>query len=287
MLLKFSVTNQKIERMDCFYVVAKSRNFLWTLFDFKTDNWMGAKKAIFNHKKMIEPKEVELDENNMCLIPWEWLDVDEFTRGQVSVYGGDLLTTDIAVVSINESGYKPADQSEPQGTGDYEQLKALVEKHAGNNISVEKGVHGFRYWDSKLERLEGDKWREITLGGGTDSREIELRVTLTHIQWRHIEEKWIDLIPLIDLKGKNGKSAYELWLDNGYDGSVSEFIKRLDGRSAYQVWLDAGHTGSEADFLISLIGKQGPPGTQFKVRTKAEFEGLTIDSDTFYFIKKE
>lgn len=33
-----------------------------------------------------------------------------------------------------------------------------------------------------------------------------------------------------------------------------------EGKSAYQVWLDNGHTGSQVDFLNSLIGPQGPKG---------------------------
>lgn len=35
-----------------------------------------------------------------------------------------------------------------------------------------------------------------------------------------------------------------------------------DGKSAYQVWLDNGHTGTETDYLNSLIGAQGPQGIQ-------------------------
>lgn len=33
-----------------------------------------------------------------------------------------------------------------------------------------------------------------------------------------------------------------------------------EGKSAYQVWLDNGHTGSQVDFLNSLIGPTGPTG---------------------------
>ena len=33
-----------------------------------------------------------------------------------------------------------------------------------------------------------------------------------------------------------------------------------DGKSAYQIWLDEGHTGTEADFLASLKGQKGDTG---------------------------
>ena len=70
--------------------------------------------------------------------------------------------------------------------------------------------------------------------------------------------------------GQNGKSAYQIWLENGHSGTVVDFLKSLkgdkgdkgdtglagqdghDGKSAYQIWLDNGHSGSETDFLNSL-----------------------------------
>ena len=54
---------------------------------------------------------------------------------------------------------------------------------------------------------------------------------------------------------QDGKSAYEIWLDEGNAGSVSDFLASLkgqDGDSAYQVWLNAGNIGTVADFLASL-----------------------------------
>lgn len=37
-------------------------------------------------------------------------------------------------------------------------------------------------------------------------------------------------------------------------------IKGADGKSAYDIWLEEGHTGTEQDFLNSLIGPIGPRG---------------------------
>lgn len=96
--------------------------------------------------------------------------------------------------------------------------------------------------------------------------------------------------------GANGKSAYEIWLDEGYTGTQSDFLDWLkgkdgsdgtggngsdgkdgqdgkdgadgkdgqdgkDGKSAYQIWLDNGHTGTETDFLEWLKGEDGKDGT--------------------------
>jgi hypothetical protein len=44
----------------------------------------------------------------------------------------------------------------------------------------------------------------------------------------------------------------------GVDGVIG-----VDGKSAYEIWLDEGNTGTEQDFLDSLVGDdgaQGPPG---------------------------
>lgn len=67
------------------------------------------------------------------------------------------------------------------------------------------------------------------------------------------------------LKGDTGagKSAYQSWLDSGYTGTEQDFINSLKGtgKSAYQIWLELGHTGSEQDFLNSLRGPAGAPGS--------------------------
>lgn len=55
--------------------------------------------------------------------------------------------------------------------------------------------------------------------------------------------------------GENGKSAYEIWQEQGHEGSEAEFLEWLRGESAYKVWLEQGHEGSEAEFLDWLRGK--------------------------------
>lgn len=83
--------------------------------------------------------------------------------------------------------------------------------------------------------------------------------------------------------GADGKSAYEIWLENGNTGSEQDFLDSLvgatgatgeqgeqgvqgatgaDGLSAYEIWLENGHTGSEQDFLDSLVGPRGATGEQ-------------------------
>ena len=80
-----------------------------------------------------------------------------------------------------------------------------------------------------------------------------------------------DLIPA----GEEGASAYEIWLDEGFEGTEADFLDWLrgedgqdgkdgnpgqDGQSAYQIWLAAGNEGSEQEFLASLKGEAGTDG---------------------------
>jgi len=58
-------------------------------------------------------------------------------------------------------------------------------------------------------------------------------------------------------EGHDGKSAYELWIDAGNEGSVEDFLNSLvgeDGKSTYELWLDLGNEGTIADFIETLVG---------------------------------
>jgi hypothetical protein len=54
---------------------------------------------------------------------------------------------------------------------------------------------------------------------------------------------------LESLIGPTGKSAYEIWLTLGHEGTVEDFIDYITGKSAYEVWLDAGYEGTVDDYL--------------------------------------
>ena len=67
-------------------------------------------------------------------------------------------------------------------------------------------------------------------------------------------------------EGHDGKSAYELWLDQGHTGSVEDFLDSLVGvgKSAYEFWLDLGNVGTIEDFINSLKGDTGERGPEGK-----------------------
>ena len=51
---------------------------------------------------------------------------------------------------------------------------------------------------------------------------------------------------------KNGLSAYELAVADGYSGTMQEWLASLRGQSAYALAQEAGYTGSEADWAARL-----------------------------------
>lgn len=64
-------------------------------------------------------------------------------------------------------------------------------------------------------------------------------------------------------KPKDGKSAYELWLEQGYYGTIDDFLTSLigePGKSAYEIWLSLGNEGTIVDFIDSLHGVKGEQG---------------------------
>ena len=56
---------------------------------------------------------------------------------------------------------------------------------------------------------------------------------------------------LASLIGETGESAYEAWLSVGNEGTILDFLADIEGSSAYEVWLEAGHEGTVQDFLDS------------------------------------
>lgn len=86
--------------------------------------------------------------------------------------------------------------------------------------------------------------------------------------------------------GIEGKSAYEVAVDNGFVGTEAAWLASLEGPegpvsttpgppgpSAYATWLAEGNTGTEADFLLSLKGEPGDTSGLATVATT----GLSTD----------
>ena len=94
-----------------------------------------------------------------------------------------------------------------------------------------------------------------------------------------------NLVPMMrGQKGEDGKSAYEIAVENGYEGSETEWLASLkgadgqdgapgapgpagqdgapgeDGKSAYEIAVENGYEGNETEWLASLKGADGQDG---------------------------
>lgn len=64
-------------------------------------------------------------------------------------------------------------------------------------------------------------------------------------------------------KGKDGKSAYEIAVEHGYQGTEEQWLESLkgaDGKSAYEIAVEHGYVGTEEQWLASLKGIKGDKG---------------------------
>lgn len=80
---------------------------------------------------------------------------------------------------------------------------------------------------------------------------------------------------LVSLKGE---SAYQLAVADGFPGTLPQWLVSLRGQSAYQIWVNQGNTGDEAAFLATLKSTEpGPRG--FEGPAKAPFKVMGVKAD--------
>lgn len=53
--------------------------------------------------------------------------------------------------------------------------------------------------------------------------------------------------------GVNGKSAYQVAVDNGFVGTQAQWLDSLIGNSAYEEWVANGGVGTFHDFLDEIV----------------------------------
>ncbi len=98
--------------------------------------------------------------------------------------------------------------------------------------------------------------------------------------------------------GAAGKSAYEIAVDEGFDGTEAAWLESLkgetgarggigpDGKSAYEVAVKEGFEGDEQEWLDSLKGDSGQPGKDGAPGTAAGF-GTPTASAVFVPVGEE
>jgi len=102
--LNFEVNNQIITRLDDNILVNKSRHYVKCCFEFKTTDWQGIEKFALFKDSWGNTYRVYLEAGCTCEceIPHDAL---KGTNFRISLYGGDLITTNELRVLLIPSGY--------------------------------------------------------------------------------------------------------------------------------------------------------------------------------------
>ena len=128
--LNFRVSKQIITRKDNENVVADSKNYLHAAFSF-SEEWTGTKTAIFTNSNK---SYCVILENDRCLIPWEVIKPRWFS---VSVFCGDLVTSNKVAVRVLESGYTEGETPADPTPDAYQQIIALLDDINQGQVSEE------------------------------------------------------------------------------------------------------------------------------------------------------
>lgn len=228
-------------RTDFFRVVAGSRNYITCGFSFSSD-WDGkVKTAVFRKGDTVY--NLVLSDDEIPSSQMSFLDEGDW---RVSVYGGDLITADTAILRVFPSGYHQgsAPSDPPQSVYDtLAELVATAQSTAESAVAIAQSV---------ADEAEAGAFNGSDGTGGTDGAD-----------------------------GADGKSAYEIAVQNGYSGAETEWLASLvgakgadgadgkdgingtngtNGKSAYEIAVQNGYSGTAAQWLASLVGTKGATG---------------------------
>lgn len=162
-MLKFMVTNQRLLRIDSFYPVEKTREYLLAQFDFRTPDWDGTEKtAKFKNPSTGQVYDAILDEDH-CVVPWEAISDSGFV--EVSVHGVNgtyRITTDVEKILLRKTLSGGSSSMEPTPTV-YEQL---LTKMASKADSI--GIDGYKLVLKSGDKVIGEETIEAIDGGTFD-----------------------------------------------------------------------------------------------------------------------
>lgn len=88
-----------------------------------------------------------------------------------------------------------------------------------------------------------------------------------------------------DIELKEGASAYEVAVANGFEGSEEEWLESLNGqngKTAYEYAKEGGFTGTEEEFIQLLVMATEERGSQVKISEVTLFSGSWIGAASPY-----
>lgn len=171
-VLHFVVNNQIIARTDTFVPVRNSRNYLYAEFEFQTSDWDDKSKTVLFRSGDSEPIPILLGETNTCLVPAEVLQDTSFS---VSIIAGNLITANMIIVKLYESGYRTEDIPEPSQTL-YEQLMTAFDEAKQTVIDSAKESESWAHGHTDYPDRQEDNAAYYALEAKNAAKEVPGRV---------------------------------------------------------------------------------------------------------------
>ena len=270
MELKFKVNKQHISRTDAEKAVADSRNYLRCAFSFSED-WDGTvKTAVFKKGSTVYHAVISDDKIAASVMPQ--LDAGKW---EVSVFGGNRITADVAILNVFRSGYDKENAPAPPAQSVYDSLVALCGEAKATADAVAADAAAGKFNGTGTAGKDGKD--------GTDGENGKSAYAIAvENGFEGDEAAWLASLKGADGKdgvdgtdGAAGKSAYATAVENGFEGNEAAWLASLKGvdgkdgvdgtdgaagKSAYATAVENGFEGNEAAWLASLKGADGKDG---------------------------
>ncbi len=264
MELKFKVNKQHISRTDGERAVADSRNYLSCAFSFSEDWNDTVKTAVF--KKGSTVYHAVLSEDKISASAMPQLDAGKWA---VSVFGGNRITADVAILNVFRSGYDTENAPSPPAQSVYDSLVALCGEAKATADAVAADAAAGKFNGTGTAGKDGKD--------GTDGADGKSAYAIAVEKgFEGDEAAWLASLKGVDgndgKDGADGKSAYAIAVEKGFEGDETAWLASLkgadgedgtdgaDGKSAYAIAVEKGFEGDEAAWLASLKGADGADG---------------------------
>ncbi len=206
----FNIVGQKISRLDSNFVVGDSKNYLTAVFAFSGEWDNLSKTAVFKNDDYTLNMTIK---NNACKVPHELLSSGSFF---VSVFGGDLITTNTATVRVTPSGISEGGEPVDPTPSVYAQIYKIAEDASNKVDDLEDRANSGEFKGDKGDTGEDGKDGEDGAKGDTGDTGGTGE------------------------QGTPGKSAYEYATEGGYTDTEQAFSRDL-GRVNEEVRLSGGN----------------------------------------------
>lgn len=191
----------------------------------------------------------------------EWVESIKGEKGEQGVTGKDgesFSFEDLTDEQLNMLKGKQGEKGEDgkDGKSSYE-------------LAVEEGFQG--ELDEYLDSLHGEKGEPLKFSDLTEEQIQSLKGQDGTMTFEDLTEEQRESLKGdkgdIGDKGETGESAYDLAVNEGFEGSITEFLSSLKG--------EKGDTGDKGD--TGLQGEKGEPGIQGEPGKDFKYEDFTED----------